>query len=277
MPATGLTKATKEPASLSGSIYLGTVKRVDVDVKRAWVTIPRLAGQKSFGPLAIMGPLPNEGHRVACTFMENGELIVLGVIQQVVGSEPVTGGMIVSAEPPVPTQEGQQWFDLNTANVFVALDSGGGMLVWVQIDGSGGGSNRGLTSVVNAGESTASTTLTNLATVGPSVDITMDEPGWVHIRYGSLFRTVGPGAAVMMFELHGATNETGFGLVRISATTGGAIPFLQVSAPSGDVARFQEAMAYLDAGTTTIICKYAAGSGTTAHFTDRFLTVTKQV
>lgn len=133
---TGLGKSARTEGALSG-VFIGLVKRVDSDAKKAWVQIGRLTGPKTIGPLSIVGPLPDVGHRVACMFMENGELLIMGVLQQVASAGPVTGGMIVAPEPPGATQEGQQWYDTTTAQEYVALDNGTGSLVWVQSGGAG--------------------------------------------------------------------------------------------------------------------------------------------
>ena len=53
-------------------VYTGLVTRVDTNLKRVWVMIPRVSNGFQFGPLSVATTiLPTVGDRVACMFVEN--------------------------------------------------------------------------------------------------------------------------------------------------------------------------------------------------------------
>lgn len=275
---TGLTKSVNSPQTTSG-VFVGLVKRVDLTTKKVWVQIGRLTGQKTIGPLAVVGPLPNIGYRVACQFMENGELIVLGAIQQTAATGPIDGGMIVQDSPPEPERQGQQWFDTSTGSTYIALDVGTGLLVWVETGGTGAMGPTGpagpptppISDFIATAETTSSTTPIDLATIGPVVSMTTGTVVRATVSLSGR-RTAGSFSQYASVAVSGATTIAApAGMVPTG--TIGLTTTLELSSTTLVYRAMELVISGLTPGVNVFTVKYSVLSTTTGEFSNRLLAV----
>jgi hypothetical protein len=120
-----------------GGIYFGTVTRVDSDINRVWVKIPRFVRDFQFGPLAVVGPeLPVVGDRVACLFVEDrsDDIVVIGVVKSTTSPFYSTPIVCTFATRPSSPSVGTIIYESDTEDSFVWSGAS-----WVALGGGGAG------------------------------------------------------------------------------------------------------------------------------------------
>jgi|SRR6478609_945501 len=135
--SSGLGKSVNQPLRPNG-IYIGTITRVDFATKKVWCTIGRLTGNKSIGPLSVVGALPYEGQKAACVFTDGNDIVVIGDIQQIASDGTIHPGVHVQDVEPGLYQEGQSWFNHSTGRTYVSVRNISGVLQWVEASGDSG-------------------------------------------------------------------------------------------------------------------------------------------
>ncbi|MFT2016283.1 hypothetical protein ACMA1D_10635 [Streptomyces sp. 796.1] len=123
---------------------------------------------------------------------------------------------------------------------------------------------------VNAVETTASTTYSDLATVGPSVTVTTGTRAFVFIS-AQLSNDTASAQSVMSWTVSGATNRDPVAdatLLDLTAIVADGVP---ASSPwgMGQV----DLLTVLTPGENTFTAKYRAGGSGTARFQNRFIAV----
>lgn len=114
-------------------------------------------------------------------------------------------------------------------------------------------------------ESTASTTYTNLTTVGPSVTLTTGTSVLVDVCCG-MFNAGASDGGAMSYAVTGATTLAASDGNALESVLGGGSQLMQAS--------FTYLQTGLTAGSNTFTAKYHAINGGTANFTNRLIIVT---
>lgn len=113
---------TASVAFRPNGVYLGLVTRVDSNIKRVWVMIPRVSSGFQFGPLSVaMTDLPSVGDRVACLFVENrsDDIVVIGVIKSTTSPLYATPITCLSTERPSDPSLGQMIYESDTTKTLL--------------------------------------------------------------------------------------------------------------------------------------------------------------
>jgi hypothetical protein len=127
-------RTTSTAVNLSG-VWAGNVTRIDTELNRVWVEIPRLTPGYQYGPLPFAGlQLPSLGDRVLCEFLEGktSDLVVVAVVKTPSSPRYTTPITCTSDTRPTNAATGTIIFEEDTFDTYVWTGS-----TWSVLQGGG--------------------------------------------------------------------------------------------------------------------------------------------